>query len=214
MGGKKTGSKREHQTQECGCDMGICKQNDCIWAQWSEWGDCEGKCGVRGKIKSTRKCLYLKDDSDPDNSEEVDCDYHKQCREMVKFAEDPANGITNGRFKYMDCPDLCTQLGWTEWSEWGICSKTCGKGEKIRNRRCNGAGKDEIDSRESPARKWAKCLSDDGKDRLREKQKTDCDMGSCSKEIDCPYHDDPCKKLSGYRRFRRQNRRRNRRRRV
>lgn len=27
--------------------------------------------------------------------------------------------------------------GWSDWSPWTMCSKTCGKGQKYRRRECN-----------------------------------------------------------------------------
>jgi len=200
---------KDKEEKDCkSCKTPVCKKQQCLWAEWSEWGDCEGKCGVNGQMTATRKCKYLEDTTDPDSVEEICCDSNEMCRSMKESAE--KNGVTVTTVSTMNCEDLCQSLGWTEWSEWGQCSKTCGQGVMIRNRRCMGAGKDEIDSKESLASytKWCKSESSPEGASLREKQQKDCDEGKCGGKHDCPHYDDICKKSPGYRRFRRQRRRR------
>ncbi|XP_030853395.1 hemicentin-1 isoform X1 [Strongylocentrotus purpuratus] len=53
--------------------------------------------------------------------------------------------------------------GWSEWTEWGQCSKTCGRGMRIRTRRCDSP---------SPAHNGLQCTGP-------EVEQNSCHMDSC-----------------------------------
>ena len=54
--------------------------------------------------------------------------------------------------------------GFTEWSDWSACSKTCGIGEKARERTCNNP---------KPQGKGSKCIGD-------KEEKMNCKVMNCS----------------------------------
>jgi len=82
------------------------------WAQWSSWSECSATCGKGVRVK-TRGCVKFKEQDDCGEDKEL----HKLCE--------------NAR-----CPE------WSSWSNWGGCTRTCGRGLQIRRRRCNGGGCD------------------------------------------------------------------------
>merc|ERR1712168_35038 len=67
-----------------------------------------------------------------------------ECTELFKIAEMLGNP-TNIQASEQQCPSLCRDpVKWTDWSDWGPCSNTCGKGKQVRTRKCVKDGKDEI----------------------------------------------------------------------
>ena len=94
-----------------------CLENECkvdgAWTQWSRWGYCSESCGTGVRSRS-RTC------SDP-----VPQYGGEEC--------DGANLETKECFLKV-CPPV--DGGWTSWSRWTICSKSCGWGEQRRTRTC------------------------------------------------------------------------------
>ncbi|XP_052793992.1 SCO-spondin-like [Mya arenaria] len=84
------------------------------WTFWSEWTQCDAKCGV-GISERWRRCT----NPPPQNGGE-DC--------------------TGPHLEIVDCDTgvPCAVDGnWSPWSDWSKCSEECGVGQQIRFRTCS-----------------------------------------------------------------------------
>jgi len=102
------------EVRGCGSDTPDCANKDCTWMDWTEWSDCSATCGG-GSHKRFRnvKAPPLKDG--------------KLCSALPSTQEiRPCNNQT--------CPNECVDGVWGQWTEWGACSRTCGKGFEWRSR--------------------------------------------------------------------------------
>ena len=91
-----------------------CNTNQCpVWTEWSSWTVCSVSCG--GGTKSRQRQCYLPDGS---QSEGLYCPGDDKETE-------PCNTEPEKK---------CPELG--PWSDWSICTKTCGGGKKMRTRDC------------------------------------------------------------------------------
>eukprot|EP01127_Copromyxa_protea_P010250 TRINITY_DN2485_c0_g1_i1.p1 TRINITY_DN2485_c0_g1~~TRINITY_DN2485_c0_g1_i1.p1 ORF type:complete len:1772 (+),score=339.78 TRINITY_DN2485_c0_g1_i1:19-5334(+) len=88
------------------CNAGPCV-GDCVWGEWGAWGTCDKTCGT-GFLTRTRP---VKTPATGDGS----------CNPNLAHEGKVCNT------QPCDC-------AWTEWGEWGQCSKTCAGGTKIRTR--------------------------------------------------------------------------------
>lgn len=88
------------------------------WGPWMKWGKCSVSCG-NGVQKRARMCDHPK----PENG-------GRQC--VVK------DGRAMMEEEIRDCkPNKCPiHGGYSKWSAYSICSKTCGGGIQYRNRCC------------------------------------------------------------------------------
>eukprot|EP00913_Durusdinium_trenchii_P002877 g2664.t1 len=97
---------RECNDQPCGDE---CVPVDCAWTEWSEYGPCN-QCG--GEMQRVRHIAS-----------------HPQCGgEACK---------SGAAVEVAKCPRSCTDKTyclWTEWSEFGPCTTTCGAGIQSRMR--------------------------------------------------------------------------------
>jgi len=84
------------------------------YTQWSSWSACSKSCATGWKSR-TRTCTNPR----PANGG-VDCSRYGPPAESVKCNTQrcPVNG------------------GYTSWSAWSACSRTCGDGERVRQRSC------------------------------------------------------------------------------
>ncbi|XP_046853902.1 A disintegrin and metalloproteinase with thrombospondin motifs adt-1-like [Xenia sp. Carnegie-2017] len=117
---------RTNQTETC--NAGPCPQNG-NWSTWSEWPYCPGSCGS-AILNRSRTCNNPPPKHGGNNcsgaaTEEMACNHTKPC--------------TN-------------ESGFTEWSTWSLCSKTCDNGEQVRERNCR-PGQDMYCTLESLQRK-------------------------------------------------------------
>ena len=109
-----------------------------MWSEWSEFGDCTVTCGG-GTQERTRTCTnpepeFGGDDCVGDSSEIQDC------------GTDPCPSELNVIPMYYLCNCYCfitlssciliVDGMWSEWSEFGDCSVTCGGGTQERTRTC------------------------------------------------------------------------------
>nr|XP_039271346.1 A disintegrin and metalloproteinase with thrombospondin motifs adt-1-like [Styela clava] len=76
------------------------------WTQWGRWQDCSVTCG-RGVQKKKRSC-----------SAGSRCPGRKE--QTRSCAPGPCETVAR----------------WSDWSEWSVCSKTCGGGSTTKTRRC------------------------------------------------------------------------------
>eukprot|EP00930_Biecheleria_cincta_P099272 TRINITY_DN90909_c0_g1_i1.p1 TRINITY_DN90909_c0_g1~~TRINITY_DN90909_c0_g1_i1.p1 ORF type:complete len:1250 (-),score=93.25 TRINITY_DN90909_c0_g1_i1:232-3981(-) len=102
-------------SQEQSCSASPCPV-DCVWQDWQAWGSCSSSCGS-GNLKRFRSS------SGPEYG-------GRRC-------EGEANETTICE-NLPACPVDCL---WTDWSDWGGCSKTCGHGvlQRTRNRQIQEA---------------------------------------------------------------------------
>ncbi|XP_052769612.1 coadhesin-like [Mya arenaria] len=92
---------------------GLCNVVDGGWGFWGSWSTCDVTCGNGTRTRS-RQCESPApqnggDDCSGKNTEQITC-------------------ILN------PCP---VHGGWSGWSEWGLCSVTCGVGLSRRDRYCD-----------------------------------------------------------------------------
>ncbi|XP_048584536.1 uncharacterized protein LOC5510519 isoform X1 [Nematostella vectensis] len=126
----------DKQTRECG--KAPCPVNG-GWSDYSSWSSCTKSCGG-GTRTRTRTCTNPKPSSGG-----KDCvGIAKQTRECGK-APCPVNG------------------GWSEFSEWTKCTKTCGGGKQERTRTCTNP---------SPSNGGKDCVGD-------AKEEKDCNTDKC-----------------------------------
>nr|XP_039269684.1 SCO-spondin-like isoform X2 [Styela clava] len=89
-----------------------CNTNKCLtmgtWNNWLNWSTCSVTCGI-GTISRTRVC----DGGD-------NCEGKAKDSEICE--EDDCNGAAS----------------WGDWSDWSICSASCGIGLSLRIRKCEG----------------------------------------------------------------------------
>lgn len=124
-----------------------CATNSCPvdgeWTAWSSYGQCSKQCG-QGTMERTRSCSNPSPvhggKSCAGNPKESKSCMIKQC---------PVNG------------------GWSSWSSYGSCSKTCNYGSKTRTRTCTNP---------SPKHNGANCPG-------LSRQTVNCNVG-----VRCPYY--------------------------
>ena len=83
------------------------------WTAWSNWSHCSVTC-ARGSQMRFRTC------SDP----------------KPQHGGHNCSGNSSD-LKYCDLGPCPIHGGWTTWSSWSDCSKTCANGTRIRNRTCS-----------------------------------------------------------------------------
>ena len=54
---------------------------------------------------------------------------------------------------------LCRTEGWSDWSEWSLCSATCGQGSQIRSRSCKTSENANLQRCQGPSNDVRNCSS-------------------------------------------------------
>ncbi|XP_032240916.1 semaphorin-5A isoform X2 [Nematostella vectensis] len=100
------------------------------WGSWGAWTPCTRTCGRSIQIR--RRTCFSKGVPNCRGSDEE----RKRC-------------------DLQPCP---IDGGWTEWTEWSACSKTCGAGHRLRRRSCSNP-KPQYGGSECKGslEKWGKC---------------------------------------------------------
>lgn len=137
---------------------------DCQWADWSDWSVCQFTCGggISVRDRAVKRMAQGSGKSCDNNDREerdctkascpVDCEWEdwadwtecsKSCGDAERFAERGSRAAEfGGRLcsgssqkteacHLDDCPVDCK---WSDWSDWGGCSKTCNGGKESRSR--------------------------------------------------------------------------------
>ena len=87
-----------------------CNPQDCpSYTEWSEWTECTAECGG-GKKSKIRECVET------------------TLRKKDLFCTGPNNA--SDTCNETPCPQ------WTTWSDWSLCTTTCGGGKRQRAREC------------------------------------------------------------------------------
>lgn len=101
-----------HSKTVCPKFCQLCSLVDGNWAEWTQWSTCDVSCG-NGTQTRARSCT-----NPVPSNKGLDC----------------VGKSTDSKFCVRSpCP---VHGGWTKWSEWGACSKTCDVGIQRRNRNC------------------------------------------------------------------------------
>ncbi|XP_053376702.1 SCO-spondin-like [Mercenaria mercenaria] len=104
---------KDHAKNTCPRFCNLCNVVDGNWSPWSSWSHCDVTCG-NGTEARVRSCTNPR----------------------------PANGgyncLGNNKITKLCERQLCpVHGGWSEWSEFGQCSVTCGMGMTKRLRSCS-----------------------------------------------------------------------------
>ncbi|XP_022796325.1 A disintegrin and metalloproteinase with thrombospondin motifs adt-1-like [Stylophora pistillata] len=100
-------------------ELQICNTESCHnanYTQWTGWSECSVTCGV-GEQKRSRTCTNPPPQPGRKNCEEEHLG--------------PADETQKCRLK--PCP---IDGNYTEWTEWSVCSASCGGGSQLRTRQC------------------------------------------------------------------------------
>lgn len=102
----------QNRQEEICTDISYCPI-DGHWSNWTVWSSCSVNCGNGTKLRF-RKCI----------------------NPPPRYGGKNCLGDT---FESVVCGELCPPQtgGWSQWTEWSQCSKSCGKGIKQRQRECN-----------------------------------------------------------------------------
>lgn len=114
------------------------------YTAWSVWSACPASCGATGIKKRTRLCLHK---GKPSNA----CVGNSE--EDMPCPENPCPSRF-GMLLMHEHDKIYRQslIGFSSWSSWTDCSKTCGTGSQARVRECiNG----ELGVKECPSDKSA-----------------------------------------------------------
>nr|XP_061807746.1 thrombospondin-2-like [Nerophis lumbriciformis] len=142
----------------------VCLDQEDGWSRWSEWTECSSTCGpgaarrgrscnaasCPGPSLQTRGCTLRKCESDsrangswslwsPWSPCTTTCGIGNITR--IRLCDrQPARkgGCTGTDVETKPCNNTPCPVpgGWTSWSEWGLCSKSCGGGLLSRERKC------------------------------------------------------------------------------
>lgn len=102
--------KRDRRSCKACSDLSVVSSR---WGLWTPFTKCPVTCGVGVQLR-TRPCIKK-------SPKDRDCIGSK--RETKKCTHP----------KIPNCP---IDGGWSDWSDWGACSKTCEQGLKVRRRTC------------------------------------------------------------------------------
>ncbi|XP_071117872.1 A disintegrin and metalloproteinase with thrombospondin motifs adt-1-like isoform X3 [Haliotis cracherodii] len=117
---------------------------DASWLPWGQWGECNETCGG-GNQRRMRSCQEGlnggRNCSGPAEDFQT-CNTHACPGNNTKLV------LVDGEWQ-----ELVDGI-FNDWSDWGVCSATCGGGDKLRQRTCHGpfyGGKDCVGPREDTA---------------------------------------------------------------
>merc|ERR1719409_1421441 len=82
---------------------------DCLLSTWDDWSACSAACGDGTKTRSRTHTVEAQHGG-------------KECEGALDASEE---------CKEKECPVQCTL---SDWTPWGACSTTCGKGSRSRSR--------------------------------------------------------------------------------
>jgi hypothetical protein len=128
LGGKDCTADGSSDTLATPCNLGACPVNG-GWSAWDPWGNCVGDCSTGLGIQSRKR--YCNNPSPANGG--TQCEGAASQTQICNMTSCPFDG------------------GWSPYSEWGTCSKTCGGGTQSRTRTCTNP---------TPANGGASCVGD------------------------------------------------------
>ncbi|KAB0799833.1 hypothetical protein PPYR_07713 [Photinus pyralis] len=105
------GGESDNSEEKIEANDGVCGTS-----QWSPWSECSNSCGI-GFITRTRHFLEKK--------------ARKKCTHVTTFEREKCMGPPCPEDDAETADPMCPV---TDWSDWSLCSATCGKGVKLRTR--------------------------------------------------------------------------------
>nr|CAB3266607.1 SCO-spondin [Phallusia mammillata] len=154
--GKENVTCSGNATEEISCNNQTCPE----WSSWETWSDCSVTCGEGGTRQRFRGCSVKGgckgDEMDTEDcSSDVSCIQWSQWSAYTECSASCGGGVATrnrtclgGTGDHGECPgfseqtmpcnwQICPDVGlWSEWGQFGTCTKTCGGGEMERRRVC------------------------------------------------------------------------------
>eukprot|EP00930_Biecheleria_cincta_P001405 TRINITY_DN102545_c0_g1_i1.p1 TRINITY_DN102545_c0_g1~~TRINITY_DN102545_c0_g1_i1.p1 ORF type:complete len:1712 (-),score=248.63 TRINITY_DN102545_c0_g1_i1:118-5253(-) len=142
-----------------GCGETGQRDRNCVFSTWSDWTLCPKSCGGAQQHRSRIIEAHAKGEG-------------LQCSGTMLDTQPCGEG---------SCPGApSSECQYSDWSQWGACSKSCGEGFKERSRNITAPALAGTEGCKGAARESAAC------------------SGKCSAAVDCQWHDwsawSPCVK--------------------
>uniref|UniRef100_A0A1I7TC53 Thrombospondin type 1 domain protein n=1 Tax=Caenorhabditis tropicalis TaxID=1561998 RepID=A0A1I7TC53_9PELO len=129
----------------------------CHWSKWSDWSRCHENATRERKrfcigekdteLVSNCECVGKPHEEEPCNAtgfieqsnEEADKEIESNLDKLL--GEDPDSEFQEKEEKEEPKSKVESSIGdvqcdWTRWSQWSVCTATCGEGRRMRRRRC------------------------------------------------------------------------------
>eukprot|EP00397_Hematodinium_sp_SG-2012_P001621 GEMP01001625.1.p1 GENE.GEMP01001625.1~~GEMP01001625.1.p1 ORF type:complete len:660 (+),score=106.93 GEMP01001625.1:1164-3143(+) len=120
-----------------GCNSESCEGLvNCQWAEWGEWSACSAECDGGQKARDRQVKVAPRNGG-------------KLCAPLVRSELVPCN--------LQHCNEHCRNARWSSWTEWSLCTATCGDSYQYKSRTLLASASECGKAAEGLAQEFRKC---------------------------------------------------------